>query len=371
MRVQDGIEVVTPEIAQAYRQAESLVFPSSVRTIESFCFRQFHNLTTVEFEEGVETIGTCAFQGCNALRSVRLPQSLHEFGQGGTFRDCSNLVEVTFNPVTGDGDCLPLRCFLFANCHHINGEVLQHENRLRRSFHLCRIFDRIAQEELFGEWVDGYRAACHRLAKVDDWRNADEGVLRFLVAERDNGITDIGEGATAMAGGAMRPENFRAYREIASAISEVGRTNDWDQILPILREKREQFFRLFRHANNAHPWLVFNRIVAGLLPSFVVNVADFEDLNNCVYGWLTQRQFMRNRDFQREEWFELSHEVRVALSSWLEPHDIFECGPFAWALAERNNDGMRDHDERIPMFRQVVDDALVIEEKWFARNAQQ
>ena len=47
MRVQDGIEVVTPEIAQAYRQAESLVFPSSVRTIESFCFRQFHNLTTL------------------------------------------------------------------------------------------------------------------------------------------------------------------------------------------------------------------------------------------------------------------------------------------------------------------------------------
>ena len=359
-------EIVNRETAELYRQADTLEFSANVRTVESFGFQQFPNLTRIEFEEGVTAIGTCAFQGCNALRSVRLPQSLHEFGQGGAFRDCPNLVEVTFNTVTGNGDCIPENCRLFANSP-VGDDILRQENRLRRGFHLRRIFDRIAQEELFQEWVSGYRLACQRLEHVADWRNAGEELLQTLV--RNNDVAFIGEGETAMPGGAMQPENYGEYREIAFAISEVGRTQDWNRILPILRAKRERFFGLFHHANNAHPWTAFNRIVAGLSPSLVVNVPRFEDLNDSVYSWLSQRRFIMRRQFQREEWFELSHEVRNALSDWLHPHDIFECGQFAWSLAERMNDGMRNNDARIPEFRQVVNQAIESEEAWFTQNA--
>ena len=366
MRIKDGIETVTREVAQEYQQADVLVFPASVREVEGFAFQNNPNVAVVEFEEGVRAIGTCAFAGCTALRSVHLPQSLRAIN-GGAFRDCPSLQAVTFNEVTGEGDCIPLCAHVFDNCQ-VNADVIPQENKRRRVFHIRRIFDTVAREALFREWVDGYRNACGRLAAVENWCSADEYTLRFLIAARDNGIADIGQGATAMAGGAMQPENYGAYRNVAAAIAEAGRTGDWNNILRVLRETREEFFGLFHHPNNNHPWLVFNRIVAGLLPTYVVNVPDFNDLSHYGYGCLQGWGGIDHRNYQRESWFELSHEIRDTLSELLHPNDIFECGVFAWCLAERSNEGVRDNEERLPAFREAINSAMAVETRWFLDN---
>ena len=169
-----------------------------------------------------------------------------------------------------------------------------------------------------------------------------------------------------MIGGAMQGQNYGAYRKIASTLSELRNANDWPYVFRVAREQRDKFFELF---SERRPWVVFHRIVASLLPDYFVNVPDSDSLG-VVYGWLSDRHFIRRgMDMRNEGWLELSHAVRVALSQYLTSGDIYECGTFAWSIAERYNTGERDNDERLPEYRQVVAQAMNNEEKWFVRNA--
>ena len=40
--------------------------------------------------DGLENVGTCAFRGCAALKSIEFPGSVVNIA-GGAFRDCSEL----------------------------------------------------------------------------------------------------------------------------------------------------------------------------------------------------------------------------------------------------------------------------------------
>lgn len=57
-------------------------------------FRDCTSLTTINFPEGLEQIGTAAFRGCTSLKKLVLPDSLTKLGAG-AFVKCTGLTSVT------------------------------------------------------------------------------------------------------------------------------------------------------------------------------------------------------------------------------------------------------------------------------------
>ena len=79
-----------------------LVIPGNVKTIgdKAFSGERYNELrgcaiTSVTIEEGVETIGVYAFQGCASLKKVYLPTSLTSFNKD-TFNSCSNMTDIYY-----------------------------------------------------------------------------------------------------------------------------------------------------------------------------------------------------------------------------------------------------------------------------------
>ncbi len=56
------------------------IAPATVETVANFAFRNVKTLETVEFQEGLKTLGTSAFNGCTSLKEIKLPNSLETVG---------------------------------------------------------------------------------------------------------------------------------------------------------------------------------------------------------------------------------------------------------------------------------------------------
>jgi hypothetical protein len=56
-------------------------------------------LTSITIPDGVTSIGAGAFEGCESLTSITIPGSVTSIGQGGTFRGCTSLKSVQWNPI--------------------------------------------------------------------------------------------------------------------------------------------------------------------------------------------------------------------------------------------------------------------------------
>ncbi len=86
-----------------------LKFPASLQTIGESAFYQNQSLTSVEFAaDGADlTLGDYAFQGCEKIESIAIPENVVGIGEG-VFLDCKKLASVTVDEnnqyfVTDDG----------------------------------------------------------------------------------------------------------------------------------------------------------------------------------------------------------------------------------------------------------------------------
>lgn len=75
---------------------KTIVIPASVTTIGSSAFANNYNLTNVVFENGSKLleIENSAFQECNSLQRIDIPEGCLEIGNN-CFNDCDNLLSVT------------------------------------------------------------------------------------------------------------------------------------------------------------------------------------------------------------------------------------------------------------------------------------
>ena len=84
----------------------------SVKTIGKSAFEYCEGLTSVTIPNSVTTIGDYAFAGCSGLTSITIPNSVITIGRG-AFSDCSSLTSVTIpNSVTSIGN----NAFYCPNC---------------------------------------------------------------------------------------------------------------------------------------------------------------------------------------------------------------------------------------------------------------
>ena len=81
----------------------SVTIPNSVITIDTSAFVQCSSLTSVTIPNSVTSLGESVFWGCTGLTSVTIPNSVTSIGYG-TFAGCSGLTSITIpNSVTSIG----------------------------------------------------------------------------------------------------------------------------------------------------------------------------------------------------------------------------------------------------------------------------
>lgn len=108
--------------------------PASVKSIGNKAFIYCTNLVSVNFSEkakekeedkneGLETIGECAFQGCLALESIVFPASVKSVGSG-AFMQCSDMTSAIFLPKNNDDEAVTLGENLFTKCERMTSVTL-------------------------------------------------------------------------------------------------------------------------------------------------------------------------------------------------------------------------------------------------------
>lgn len=72
---------------------QSVVFPSTLRTLGAFTFHGCASLQSVNLPEGMTTITASLFEGCQALSSITIPSTVTSIGNG-AFLNCKTLTSI-------------------------------------------------------------------------------------------------------------------------------------------------------------------------------------------------------------------------------------------------------------------------------------
>lgn len=102
--IPDGIKSVKTFAFRGCESLTSVTFPNSLTSIDMHAFSKCKNLTSVIIPEGVTSIGDCAFDQCENLINIELPSSLNSIGKS-AFAECSYLKSIVIpEGVTSIGD---------------------------------------------------------------------------------------------------------------------------------------------------------------------------------------------------------------------------------------------------------------------------
>ena len=87
----------------AFNGCESLTtirLPNSLTEIPAFVFSNCKSLTSITIPDGVTSIGDGAFSGCESLNNVIIPERVNSIGKY-VFQSCSSLTSLTFQNSNG------------------------------------------------------------------------------------------------------------------------------------------------------------------------------------------------------------------------------------------------------------------------------
>ena len=95
LQLNEGLQVIGSHAFRGCTALRSVILPSSVTGLRWEAFSDCSGVIDLQLNEGLRLISNGAFQNCNALRSVTIPSTITEL-RGGAFYRCSNLSEVIF-----------------------------------------------------------------------------------------------------------------------------------------------------------------------------------------------------------------------------------------------------------------------------------
>ena len=108
--IREGVKVIGDSAFQGCESLTSINIPNGVTTIGNAAFQGCESLTSINIPNSVTTIGWCAFQGCESLTSINIPNSVATIGDG-AFYVCNSLTSINIpNSVTTIGKNAFLGC---------------------------------------------------------------------------------------------------------------------------------------------------------------------------------------------------------------------------------------------------------------------
>ena len=117
--LQQGITSIEAYAFDNCRNLESVVFPDGITNIGMYAFFNCCGLKSLLLPEGLTGLGYNAFDECSGLEVVLLPASLISLEEGGAFRECSNLKQISLSP-----DLLEIGSSTFSGCKSLSGITL-------------------------------------------------------------------------------------------------------------------------------------------------------------------------------------------------------------------------------------------------------
>lgn len=131
----------------------SLTIPATVMYIREDAFEECRKLETINFSEGLISIGDGSFGGCSALTGVTIPASVERISRS-AFRECSALTEVTVlgKPTVANyafADCTVLKKVTFSSESNLPYEIKP------EAFSRCSALEKVVLSEGI-ETIEGF-----------------------------------------------------------------------------------------------------------------------------------------------------------------------------------------------------------------------
>ncbi len=91
---EDGsVTIIGANAFQNCNELTSITIPNSVTSIGEYAFWSCDSLVSIMIPDSVTSIGVAAFSHCEALKSITIPDSVNSIG-GQTFKDCDSLTNI-------------------------------------------------------------------------------------------------------------------------------------------------------------------------------------------------------------------------------------------------------------------------------------
>lgn len=159
------------------------VIPSTVTSLESFCFYACRHLTSIEIPSSVTSIGSSCFEGCSSLKSVELPSSVTSL-EFGCFDGCSSLksIRIPASVTSIDGNC-------FGGCSSLASVIVDPNNSAYDSRNNCNAII----ETLSNTLITGCKNTIipSSVTKLDSYSFQGSSITSIIIPAS---VTDLGYG---------------------------------------------------------------------------------------------------------------------------------------------------------------------------------
>ena len=95
VNIGDNVTSIPGYLCYGLESLETIEFPEGLQSIGAWSFA-YTGLNAINIPDGVTGIGGGAFSGCESIQSIEIPESVETIGSG-VFEGCSSLTEVTWN----------------------------------------------------------------------------------------------------------------------------------------------------------------------------------------------------------------------------------------------------------------------------------
>lgn len=193
--VEEGVTSVGSLAFYGCETAQRASLPSTVTAIGDRAFKNCTALTYVNLPEGLTAIGESAFESCESLNGMILPESLHTIGNF-AFQWCTALTGITIPAGVTD-----LGMVVFYNCTALTRAVVRCpiEKLPDWFFHGCTALSEVELPETVAETGEMAFHNCKNLSTVYYSGPASEEISDALLADTTTRFATVSEGGGSFA----------------------------------------------------------------------------------------------------------------------------------------------------------------------------
>lgn len=153
--IENGVTTIGEHAFNGCNKIETISIPDTVTNIKTAAFFECTGLTSIEIPESVTEMGHSVFYGCTNLKEANIPDGVDTI-YSGSFRSCENLSSMTFSENVKKVDFAVL-----CDCTNLNSVTfLNSECKIADAeYTICNSHDFDTKENVFNGTIYGYNGS--------------------------------------------------------------------------------------------------------------------------------------------------------------------------------------------------------------------